>query len=368
VLGDNRGSVAVIAPGGDVKYVSTGWDGSVEGLAWSPSGDEIWFSAAEAGTSRALHAVTLSGELRTILRTAGGVTLQDVFGDGRVLISRDIERGEILGLGPGETGERDLSWLDGSVAVDISDNGRTLLFMEQGAAAGPTYTVCLRDTDGSPVVRLGEGAAAGLSPDGAWALAILYGSPEQLVLLPVGAGENRTLPRHQIVRYHSARWFPDGQRLLVVGSEVGQGPRCYEQPIDGGVPRALTGEGVGIRGLPISPDGKTLVVTGPGRTPFLQSIEGGETRPVPGLEAREVVIRWGADGKTLFVHGASEIPTRVYRLDVESGKKELWKELVPSDRAGVQGIGQVRLTPDAGAYAYSFKRLLCDLYLVEGLA
>ena len=368
VLGDNRGSVAVVpASKGELRILSSGWDGSVEGLAWSAAGDEIWFSAAETGASRGLHAVSPSGELRLILRTAGGITLQDVSRDGRVLITRDIERGGILGLAPGETVERDLSWLDGSVAVDLSDDGRMLLFMEQGTATGHTYAVCMRGTDGSPVIRLGEGAAAGLSPDGEWALTILYSAPPELVLTPTGAGETKTLPRHNITRYFAARWFPDGKRILFVGSEAEKGPRCYEQGIDGGTPRAITGEGVTVRGLPISPDGKSLVANGPDRRAFLQSIEGGEPQPVPGLAPGDILIRWGGDGKSLFVYSGSELPATVYRLDLETGLKAPARVIMPSDPAGVQGIGQIRITPDASSYVYSFKRLLCDLYLVEGL-
>jgi serine/threonine protein kinase len=369
VQGDNRGSVAVISTNGELKRISTGWDGSVEGIAWSPTGDEIWFSAAEAGAARALHAVTLSGEVRTLLRTAGGITLQDVFSDGRVLITRDVERGGILGMGPGDTVERDLSWLDGSVAIDLSDDGRTLLFMEQGSAVGPTYAVCLRETDGSPVVRLGEGVPHSLSPDGAWVLTVLHDPVSELVLLPTGAGETRTLPCHGIVRYFAARWFPDGERILFVGSEQGAGPRCYVQPLDGGEPTAITAEGVALRGLPLSPDGKTLVAVGADRVPFLQPVVGGDDpRPVPGHASGDILIRWGADGKSIYVFGSSGLPTNVYRLDLETGTRELVRTLMPADPAGVQGIGQIRMTPDASAYVYSFKRLLCELYLVEGLA
>ena len=368
VQGDNRGAIAVISMNGEVKRLSSEWDGSVEGLAWSPSGDEIWFSAAESGAARALQAVTLSGEVRTLLRTAGGITLQDVHSDGRVLITRDIERGVIFGMTPGDTVERDLSWLDGSVGIDLSDDGRTLLFMEQGSAAGPTYAVCVRETDGSPVVRLGEGVPHALSPDGAWVLTILHTPVPELLLLPTGVGETRSLFCPGIVRYYAARWFPDGQRVLVVGSAEGAGPRCYVQALEGGTPRPVTAEGVSIRGLPLSPDGKTLVAIGADRVPFLQDINGGEPKPIPGYVKGDIMIRWGGDGRSIYVFASNGLPTNVYRLDLESGARTLWKAVMPADQAGVQGIGQVRMTPDAGAYIYSFKRLLCDLYQVEGLS
>jgi hypothetical protein len=57
----------------------------------------------------------------------------------------------------------------------------------------------------------------------------------------------------------------------------------------------------------------------------------------------------------------------VYRVDVATGRKDLWKEIGPSDPAGVTGLGHVLLTPDGASYAYNYARTLSDLYLVEGL-
>jgi hypothetical protein len=45
----------------------------------------------------------------------------------------------------------------------------------------------------------------------------------------------------------------------------------------------------------------------------------------------------------------------------------LWKEIAPSDRAGVEAGFTLQITPDGKYYAYSFQRLLSDLYLIEGL-
>ena len=63
----------------------------------------------------------------------------------------------------------------------------------------------------------------------------------------------------------------------------------------------------------------------------------------------------------------AELPCRVYRLDLESGKRELWKELMPADPAGVIEILGVVLTPDARFYAYSYISAATELYVVEGL-
>jgi len=58
---------------------------------------------------------------------------------------------------------------------------------------------------------------------------------------------------------------------------------------------------------------------------------------------------------------------RLYRYDLQTGEKKLWKELVPTDRAGVFNMTVFDITPDQRWYAYSYVRDLSDLYLVEGL-
>ena len=368
VLADNRGSVAVVDLAGEKRTVSPVWAGSAEGLAWSPAGDEVWFSAAESGTARALLAVSPSGAdgVRCVIRTPGALTLHDISRDGRALITRDSERSSIMGLAPGESKERDLSWLDDSVLVDLSAHGETLLFMEQGSAGGSTYMVCLRGTDGSPALRLGDGTPAELSPDGQWVLAILDHPEPHMALIPTGVGDTRIIPPNGIGSYLAAKWFPDGNHVLFSGSEPGKEVRCYKQDLERGSPQPLALNGVVLRGLPISPDGRHLAATSPDRRILLYPLNGGEPRPVPG-PGGEVFIRWDTDGKSLFVFDTAELPARVFQLDPATGERTLSREIMPLDPAGVQGVARVRLTPDGSGYAYSYKSLLCELYLAEGL-
>ena len=49
------------------------------------------------------------------------------------------------------------------------------------------------------------------------------------------------------------------------------------------------------------------------------------------------------------------------------GGRELWKDLLPADPAGVERISNVLVTPDGKGYAYCYARLLSDLFVVEGL-
>ena len=163
--GDDAGAVAVVDREGHKRVLSSGWI-TARGLAWSPDGGEVWFTAASAGGSRALHAVSLAGHRRLVTRVPGALTLHDVSHDGRVLLAEEHSRQGIVGLSPGESQERDLSWHDWSRPVDLTPDGTTLLFDETGEGGGAGYAVYVRKTDDAPAVRLGDGHALALSPDG----------------------------------------------------------------------------------------------------------------------------------------------------------------------------------------------------------
>ena len=362
---DDRGSVAVINLQGKKTVLSTGWE-SEEGLAWSPSGKEVWFTAARSGFNWELYAASLKGKLRAVASVPGGIMLQDVLPNGRVLLTRDTDRVGIMGLAPGATKERDLSWLDASLAYDISPDGKTLLFSEDSAGTGQMYAACIRKTDGSsPPVRLGEGTAQSLSPDGQWALSVIPSSPEQLVMLPTGVGSEKVLPPGPIIHYFGARWFPDGQHILVVGRAAGHGYRCYVQNVSGGEPKPITPEGI-VGGL-VSPDGKEVLANDAQRKFWLYPVAGGKPQPVPGIGSKDVPVQWSADGQSLFVAQDGALSAKVYRFDLATGKGQFWKELAPANRTGLVGVGPVVVTPTGNAYAYIYETVLSNLYLAKGL-
>jgi Tol biopolymer transport system component len=367
IVGDARGDLAVVDLAGKKTTLAAGWE-DLGGLAWSADGSEVWFTASSAGADRVLHAVTLSGRQRLVSRVPGNLILQDVASDGRVLLSHGTNHPVILGLVPGDTKERDLTWLDYSIAADISPDGKTLLFTEQGFAGGPQYAVYIRGTDGSPAIRLGKGNAQELSPDGKWALAIDLAPPTQIVLLPTGAGEPHPLPRHNIQDFQWAGWMPDGQSVLFTGSEPGRGARIYLQSLAGGPPRAVTPEGAVTLEHTVSPDGR-FIAAGTETESHLYPLAGGEPRPIPGLEANEFPVRWSADGRSLYVRPSffRVVPAKVYRVEIATGRRELWKELGPSDLAGVTSITSTAIAPDGRSYAYTYSSRLANLYLVEGL-
>jgi eukaryotic-like serine/threonine-protein kinase len=370
LFGDDRGAVAIVDRAGKKRSLSTGWN-SAQGLAWSASGDEIWFTASTGGARDALYGVTLSGRHRLIVSSHGVLTLQDISKDGRVLIDCANERVGLLGLSASDAKERDLSGLDWSRGPILSGDGKTLVFTEEAAGGGPGYSVYLRRMDGSPAVRLGEGEALALSPDGKWVLtALVRSSPVSLVLLPSGAGESRLLPKDSINHEGGASgvasFFPDGRRIIFVGSEPGHAKRSWVQDLYSGKPRPVTPEGV--VGALLSPDGRFFVARAPDQRPSLYPVQGGPPRPIEGLEPSDRTVGWSADGKFLFVRPLGRsLTARAYRVDVASGRRELWKEFAPRDPTGLTDISSDAITPDGKTLVFAYHHILSDLYVVEGL-
>ena len=359
---DDRGRVMVVDQSGTRKTLSEEWSRE-QGLAWSASGDEIWFTAAREGEALALYAVTLTGQHRVVARSVTNLMIHDISRNGQALLADVRFYSEVIALPPGETKERDLSWLDNVAVRGLSADGNVFVFSHFGAGSGTNYTVYLRKMDGSPPVKLGDGAVWSLSRDAKWVLATLS-DPSQLIVLPTGPGEVKHLERNGIEIYgEGGGWLPDGKRVVFTGREAGHGMRTYIQEIDGGSPRPITPEGV--TGTTVSPDGKFVIAKD--QSPMIYPIEGGQPRPIVGLLEGETNFRWAADSRSLYVYQPQDVPIKIYRLDSVTGHRELWKELVPADPSGILGPAGVQLTLDGKAYTYVLSRTLSTLYLAEQL-
>jgi serine/threonine protein kinase len=342
-----------------------GWP---QGLAWDPSGEEVWWATNDA-RGAVLGAIRMNGKTRALFRMAGFIRLLDVSRQGQALITLSFVRYGMSGLGPGESRERDLSWFDLSLAKDLSADGRTVLFDEQGANYG-RGGVYLRGMDGSPAVRLGDGVARSLSPDGKWALTLDTGT-RTMVLLPIGPGSPRPLAKGPFEFTGTCSWFPDGRRILISGREPGKDLRLYVQDLAGGKIRPLTPPGTSIPygyiSKPISPDGRQVAaLDGAGRL-WLFPMEAGPPRLVPGFTPGDELLRWSADGRALLLWRSSDSPLWIFRLDLATGEKTLFREIRFPDPAGIYTTTTLVMTPDGGSYVYSYGRMLSTLYLVEGL-
>ena len=372
ISGDVGGSVIVLDLTGKKNVWSSGWKALI-GLAWSPNGDQVWFTGSREtkGGGFSLFAATASGTERRVHSTPSSVQILDISRDGgRVLIRRLTPRSVLMGLPAGGSKERELSWFDFSTAADLSTDGKTLLFYEWGTGVRGNETVYLRKNDGSNPKRLGDGKPLALSPDGQSALTLQHSSPPQLVLLPTGLGKPKPLPRGDIAEFfHWAAWSPGGDRIFFTASESGRRPRTWAQDLDGGLPQPITPEG--MAGTLLAADGKLIAVVDRYRQYYLCPVDGGEPSALSGFEDGDLLLQWSGDGRAIFLRGSADAELKIYRLDLRTGVRRLWKDLTPSYAAGIIDIGtdpgQVRMTPDGHSYVYTLWTALGELYMAEGL-
>jgi eukaryotic-like serine/threonine-protein kinase len=363
---DDAGAVATVDQSGNKKTLSGDFV-SAQGLAWWPGGNEIWFTGTTSGSSRELRAVSLSGKERLVYLGTGTLTLQDISKDGKVLFSRDDMRAGAIGLAPGETKERDLSWHDWTIPRDISNDGKLMTFDETGEAGGETGGLYVRRMDGSPAVRLGDGRTPTLSPDGKWILALSPGARRGLIELPTGAGESRTIPTGEL-QVHQAFFFPDQRHILAVGNvSGGHGLRLWVQDIDGGAGKPVSPEGVSVAYRTcISPDGKKVAARDPEGNVTIYPVPAGDPVRVPNTQPGENPVQWTSDGKSLLV-GSSEIPVNVFIIDLTTGQRRLFKSFALPDPTGLFDSSPPNFSSDLKSYVYSFTRITSDLYVVDGL-
>jgi Tol biopolymer transport system component len=364
-LYDDRGSVAVIDLAGRRKTLSSGWE-SEDGLAWNPTGDEIWFTAVEKGYDRNLWSVDLKAKQRKILASPGAFTLQDIAPDGRVLLSLDNSRLVMEWTSKSSNESRDLSWFDWSIAKDISKDGQWVLFEESGEPMGSNYSVAYRKIDGSLPIKLGEATAGALSPDGQWAVAVFTGTPQHLILMPTAAGEPRELSVPGLnLQNGAAHFLPDGIHVVFDGNVAGHPGRTYSIDINNSESHPVTPEGY-YATIP-SPDGKYLAGgTSDGRI-ILYPVAGGDPIPVRGLDPKFTLAQWSADSKSLYVYHTGDVPMDIYRLELATGKITSIRSLLPTSRTGVVSIAPVVTNPEANAFLYSYLQTTSVLYVVSGL-
>lgn len=292
--------------------------------------------------------------------------VHDTAPNGRALISVPLGNSRMVGLVPGAERDRVLSWFDWSTVADLSADGERLLFFEWGAAMGGVPTVYVRPTDGGDAVRLGEGRPLALSPDEQVAL-VSRDSPARLVLLPLGAGQERELDNTGVVAYSTARWFPDGERILFTGEGADGVFRTYYQEVDGGP--AEPAPVLGVLAALISPSGDRVAGYGLDGERYVCDTEGEECLPIEGSVPGDRLLEWSDDGAALFVVAVSDNTLEIYRLELETGTRRPWRTIAPVDAAGMLGfeLEGVRITPDGRYHAYSYWRSLDTLFVVDGL-
>ena len=341
-------------------------------LSWSPDGREIWFRSFDLKEWGTIYAIDLQGQQRIVTRLPGHITAYDIARNGKVLLRTDTRQVGILGMAPGDTMERDLSCLDNADLTGISDDGRFVVATIIGESGGPKGSVYLRKTDGSPPVRLADGAAFALSPDGKWVSGYYSIDPQtrQYVLIPTGAGEELKIVIPKLGNLGLVYgWSQDDQTLYLHGpgeKNKNQMQNYSWNPSTGAV-HAIGPEGVADDLAMLAPDRRQILDIGPDGRFWIYPVDGGEPRPVNGLGHHDRIVGWRADNRSLYIatHHDVNKTISVSVLDLGTGQSTPWKEIHPS--RPVDDAGTPRITPDGRAWAYNFRVKQSDLYVAGGL-
>jgi eukaryotic-like serine/threonine-protein kinase len=362
IVNYDDGAIEIVDLTGKRTILSKGWI-SLEGLDWSPNGKEIWFAGARlsehSGWAGAIHAVSMSGKERTLLLLPS-VRLHDVTQNGRVLLSHESWRRQLVGRFPDDNDEHPYSWLDNTAPTAISADGRSISFFE----AGEVYYIegdrlaYYRRTDGSPAVRLGRGAAT-ISPDGKSVL--VDGRDSKLVLQPIGPGEAKQLPTPGLVAFEHSVWSDDGRTIAYEAQTTQNGWNVYTQRVEGGTP-VLVKTGGRFATPTLSPDGRTLALREEQGGISLYHADGSAHVSVKGALTSEFPVRFANGGKSLLVADPTGRELVVTLIDLVSGRRELWKRFNTDVREST-----IVVTPDLKYYAYSKPNYSSDLYILSGL-
>ena len=381
-IGAYRREVSVVDRQGKVRVLSAVPNSILAGLAWSPRGDEVWFT-----TNDAIWASPLSGGRRLVYQGVSEMYLEDISKSGQVLVNREdtrglisfvSKRGEVLVNKEDSRGlissapranqrERQLSWLDGTFLRGLSEDGRYILVhVVTGMTGKRLRYVYVRPTDGSPPLRLGPGRPLDLSSDAKWVLSA-SDDDNALSVLPVGVGAPKTVPVSGL-EVARARWLHDGTRVLLLARRSEhKSLGLYLTRVEGGAPSLISKAPLKFGRFELSPDDRLVAVGDVDDTLTLYPLDGGSPVPLPGVGKGAEPITWAAGGQ-LWIRRPETGVARIVRYDVRSGQALEERVVSPADVAGVSGIDSVYLTPDGRDMALGYYKYLGSLYLLNGLA
>ncbi|HVE71015.1 MAG TPA: protein kinase [Thermoanaerobaculia bacterium] len=368
--GDNQGYVKVIDLHGDAHQLTDRMY-IASGLAWHPAG-EVWYTAAPEYDAEArgmlLWAVSRKSRPREVYSAPTLIVLRDIAADGKVLVATETLRRLIVCHVEGEEVDRDLSWFDWSFPMRLSGDGKTLLLEEQGLASRGRYTFYLRPADGGEAVRLEEGRARDLSPDGEYVLAFRDELPGHLLLVPTGAGELREIPLRGPERIQSARFLPSGREIVVIGARAGEPLRLWRLPIEGGDALPVSEPIVNSWFFfALAPDGERMAVLSEHDTPLICSLDPEiGAIAVPGALRGDSPVHWPSE-HVLLVCQREERQSQIFSIDLRSGARTFVRTMRPSDAAGVRGVFPIHYAAQNDSYVFGYRLLLSELFIAEGL-
>ncbi|MBV8865869.1 MAG: winged helix-turn-helix domain-containing protein, partial [Acidobacteriaceae bacterium] len=356
---DDAGHVRLLDCGGRGTILTQDWS-SAEGLAWSPSGKEIWFTASKEGSSRSLYAVSRSAKVRKLSNQPLSLRLLDVSNDGHALLAIDDTRMIMKAALSGS--EAEISQFDFSHIDDITQDGNVLLFTDSGDAGGQHYSAYVYDQNSHIAKRFGSGRALSLSSDGKQALTVDPQDRTALTITSIDSGKSIRVPGRAF-RYQWARFLDNG-KLMVGGSYPGQRLTiCFQNIADGKlIPIA---DAPYLDEVAISPDKTKISGRLDGKTQIFDLVTKTVHSVLPQLSTMPVA--WSADGRSLYLLSLKDYSYSILKLNIDTNQAICWRTIAPQDAGTFAGLAGFAAAPNSNAYAYSLNLKLSRLYLVDGL-
>lgn len=357
---DDAGGVVYIDRDRHVHKLTSGW-ASILGLAWTPSGDEVWFSAARNGNDLGVWGVSLDGRLRPVSMRPGSFVLFDISRDGRVLASRYSRRLNMITGSARSHSSEESSWFDWTRAVAVSDDGDRLLFDETGAGGGDRQAVYLRHVADHTVEKVGDGHALDLSADGKRALTQARDVRSQLTL--ISWPDEHKLISAPGFDYQSARFIPGREAILVQANAPGKPVGLYVQELATGALHQLKGN-EGLRWPMPSPDGRRAAAIADYSHLAIVNLDSGGREDL-NLPRAAALVRWATSDKLVFME-PGRLPISLWTYDLRTHKDTPLFDIAVPDSSARGGIAEIVLSADLRTFAYSYVQSGSDLMLVSG--
>jgi WD40 repeat protein len=363
---DDRGTVVVIDTKGRKHADTREWTGEY-GLAWTPDGNEVMFTATgRTENDRDLYAVSRSGKQRLVYRAPGGLWLEDVSTDGRILLQHKERRYEVVvGRIGGEA--RLLSSLQIMALGSVSRDGKYAVMTDMSGNGGRDYRIYFGSLDGAPSILLGSGIAGGISPDNKWVASILPSDTGKVLLLPTGVGETKTVSAPAFV-YSDARWASDSRSLVVRASRAQQSVRYWVEKIEDNTTRPVTPEGVDFGRLLTLGNSDYIGARDATTKLRLYPVNGGNPREVFGISEKDELIGAGPGSDDVYVSSdRAAISREIVKVNIVTGTRQSVGSISPIDPAGLLGLGLPVIMPDQKTYVCAEIRAFSVLYVATGL-
>jgi hypothetical protein len=360
IEGDDGGNIMAVDSSGRVYRLSDDW-ASVRGLAWHPSGKEIWFAAAKRGVNREIQAVSLAGRVRTVASLATALELFDIAPSGRVLFGQATARLNMFTGSMATLGQKDISWFDWSHVTGISADGNQVLFDESGEGGGPDYSVYLYHRKSGSTERIGEGRALDLSRDGHWAITGSRTDLSRINLISTVDAQHRTFTAPGLA-YQSARFLPSGNSIAVLATSSGGSVQTYVQDLGTGKTR-LVKNGQGLYYAMPSPDGSSIAAAQFGRNDIVVlNLSTGERQSIQ-VKAPAIPVVW-PNPQSVMIATSDAHSIHLDTADIGTGKSTPLRRL-PVDTFFPQPPC-FYVSADLTTFAYSQIQKSTHLFAVDG--